>query len=362
MPILKKIDIYIIKKFLSTYVFSIILIIGIAVIFDFSEKIDDFIENNAPFNKILSDYYLNFMPYFAVLFSSLFVFISVIFFTSKMAYNTEIIAILSNGVSYRRMLVPYFISAFIIGLTTYYLTHMVIPNATKNRLLFEEVYYHGHIAGFYEKNIHKQIEPGLFVYMESYQNESNIGSKFSMERFENGQLKSKLIADMIQWDSTINKWKIRNYYIREISKEGEKITTGRRIDTVLNMFPEQFRQRANIIETMTTPRLNDYLNLQLMQGSINTEPILIEKYRRTAYPFSTFILTIIGVTISSRKIRGGTGMHLGLGLLIAFSYILFMQFASQFAIGGSIPPLLAVWIPNLFYSGIAFFLYTQAAR
>lgn len=358
----KKLDLYIIKKFLGTYVFSIIIIILIAVIFDLSEKIDDFMENDASFKEVAFEYYLNFIPYFAILFSPLFTFIAVIFFTSKMAYNTEIIAILSSGVSFRRMLWPYFFSAFIIAGFVYVMSNYFIPQANAERFEFEEKYIHSRPPNFRDRNIHKQLEPGLFVYMESYSNTSNIGYKFSLERFDEGKLVSKLMADYVRWDSTINKWNIRNYYIRDIDGVEEEISRGSSLDTTLNMYPEEFRQRENVVEAMSRSELKDYIDKQKMQGSTNVVLFQIEFYKRISNPFSTFILTLIGLSVSSRKVRGGIGGHIGVGLTLSFSYILFMQFSSQFAIGGNLNPLLAVWIPNILYAFIAYFMYKMAPK
>jgi len=358
---LKKIDIYIIKKFLGTYFFAILIIISIAVVFDVSEKVEDFIEKSAPFKAIVFDYYMNFIPYFANLFSSLFTFIAVIFFTSKMAYNTEIIAILSSGVSFRRMMYPYFISALVIALLSFVLMAYVIPPANATRKDFEYKYIRNPIRNT-DKDIHRQIEPGLFIYMKSYNTSNDIGYKFSMERFENGTLKSKLISDYVKWDSTIAKWTIRNYYIRDIDSLSEKITTGAKIDTALNMFPEEFKRMKNFTETMNLPQLNTYIDQQYMQGADNVVELLIDKYQRFAYPFSTFILTLIGVSLSSRKVRGGMGMHIAFGLLLSFSYILFMRFTMMFAISGSMNPLFAVWLPNVIYAIISVFLYRLAPK
>lgn len=359
---LKILDFYIIKKFLGTFFFSIVIILSIAVVFDFSEKIDDFIENGAPFREVIFDYYLNFIPYFAVLFSSLFTFISVIFFTSKMAYNTEIIAILSSGVSFRRLLIPYMLSATLIAIFAFSLSNYVIPNANKIKLDFEEKYIHSRPVSFNRKNIHRQVRPGVFVYMESYSNISLTGYNFSIEKYEEGKLKSKLMADQIRWDTTKNKWSIRRYYIRDIDGLEETLTTGNSIDTSLNMYPEDFSRRLNVVESMSLGELNEFIKESKMQGEVNITAFLIEKYRRTAFPFSTFILTLIGVAVSSRKARGGIGVQLGAGLAISFSYILFMQFSSQFSIGGSLPPLVAVWIPNIIFAIVAIFLYKMAPK
>jgi lipopolysaccharide export system permease protein len=359
---LKIIDLYIIRKFLGTFFYSIILILAIAVIFDISEKIDDFIESAAPLKEIVFDYYMNFIPYFAVLFSSLFTFISVIFFTSKMAYNTEIIAILSSGVSFRRMLLPYFISASVITLFAYTLSNFVIPNANKTKLEFEEKYIHKRPQSFNRKNIHKQVEPGVFIYMESYSTISRTGYNFSMEKFEDGKLTSKLMADQILWDTTKNSWLMKRYYIRKIDGMKEFVIEGNSKDTLIKITPADFERRLNAVEAMSFNELNDFIDVSRMQGETNLTAYLIERYRRTAFPFSTFILTLIGVAVSSKKVRGGIGAQLGIGLTISFAYILFMQFSSQFAIGGSLPPLLAVWVPNLIFTVVALVLYRMAPK
>lgn len=357
----KKIDFYIIKKFLGTYFFAIVIIISIAVVFDISEKVEDFIEKESPLNEIVFDYYMNFIPYFANMFSSLFTFVAVIFFTSKMAYNTEIIAILSSGVSFKRLMYPYFISALVIALFSFFLMAYIIPPANAVRLDFTYKYIKKPDKRD-DKNIHRQIEPGVFIYMKNYVAKSDIGYKFSMEKFEDGVLKSKLISENIKWDSINSKWTINRYYIREIDGQHEKIIQGLKLDTTLNMHPEDFKRVGNFTETMTLPQLNKFIKQQKMQGADNITTLLIDKYQRVAYPFSTFILTLIGVALSSRKIRGGIGMHIGFGLLLSFSYILFMRFSTMFAISGSMDPLFAVWLPNIIYAIVSAFLYRLAPK
>jgi len=337
------------------------LIIVIVIVFDISEKIDDFIEKQAPIKAIVFDYYLNFIPYFVNLFGSLFTFIAVIFFTSKMASNTEIIAILSSGISYKRMLLPYFISTLVIALLSYFLINYIIPPANQVRLDFEENYIRNAFRNN-EKNIHRQIDPGVFIYMESYNNFYDIGYKFSIEKFEDGKLKSKLISSYIKWDTTKNKWSINNYMIREIDSLSEKIITGKNIDTTLNLTPEDFSRRLTYIETMNREQLNKYIEEQKMLGADNIEALLVEKYKRFAYPFSSFILALIGVTLSSRKRRGGIGLNIGMGLLFAFSYIMFMQVSTVFSINSSMNPLLAVWVPNIVFALIGLILYRFASR
>jgi len=360
-PGIKKIDRYIIKKFLGTFVYSIILIISIAIVFDFAERMDDFLEKKAPFDKIFLEYYLNFIPYFTNLFANLFVFIAVIFFTSKMAQNSEIIAIMSNGVSFRRLMWPYFLSAFVIAILSFFLSNFVIPYSTKKKLDFEYKYIRNEYRND-EVNIHKQIEPGLFVYLENYSVESDMAYKFAIERFENGRLTSKIISDYAQWDSVNGKWKMVNCYSRTYIKDREVIKVYSTLDTLLKLRPEDFKRRTEIVETMDYNRLNEFIEEQKMQGSENVEAYLVQKYQRMVNPFSIFVMTLIGLSVSSRKVRGGIGLHLGIGLLLSFSYILFLQVSTNMAIGGTLPPILGVSIPTIIYSVIAIFLYRMTPK
>ncbi len=357
-------DWYIIRQFLGTFLFSLVLILGIAVIFDFSEKIDDFIQKQAPLKAIIFDYYLNFIPYFATLFAPMFVFISVIFFTSRLAVNTEIIAILNSGMSFRRLLVPYLISAAFIALCTFMLQNYVLPHSNIARLDFEEKYYRS--SDFRRVNvpsIHRQVNPNVYIYMEQYNKISQSGRNFSMEHFdEQGRLVSKMTASMIRWDSTTNKWGAWWYYIRDTDSLGERITSGRRIDTVLNVGPDDFTRSPEFVYTMTHGELLDYIHVLKSQGSDEVKLYLNEKHRRYASPFAFFILTLIGVSLSSRKIKGGIGMQIGLGLVLTFSYILFMQFSSQFSLKGDLNPALAMWIPNIIYTFIAAGVYYTAPK
>ncbi|QKG80731.1 LptF/LptG family permease [Tenuifilum thalassicum] len=358
---MKIIDWYIIRKFIGTYFYAIILIIGIAVIFDVAEKIDDFLEKDAPLYDIIFHYYLNFIPYFANLFSSLFVFIAVIFFTSKMAYNTEIIAILSSGVSFKRMLYPYFISALFIAVLSFILNSFVIPPANAVRLDFESKYIKRPYVNT-DRNIHRQVRPGMFVYMSSFNTFNNTAYNLSIEKFDGNRLVSKLIADNAQWDSTKQKWTINRYYIRNYTDKGEEIERGDKIDSTFYLTPEDFNRRLKIVETMNLFELNDFIEEQKLQGADTIEYLIVEKYSRFAYPFSVFILTLIGVSLSSRKVRGGIGFHIGLGLALSFSYIVFMRFSTMFAVKGTLSPELSVWIPNIIYAIIAIGLYRMAPK
>jgi lipopolysaccharide export system permease protein len=356
---LHKIDFYIIKKFLGTFFYSIALIISISIVFDISEKIDDFMSKNIELKMIVFDYYLNFIPYFANLFSGLFTFISVIYFTSKLAYNTEIIAILSSGVSYKRLMRPYLVGAFVISLFSYTLGNYVIPPANKKRVDFTNNYLKNRKEAT-EMSIHRQIEPGVFVYIDSYNASSDVGYKFTIEKFVDRKLVSKLSSDYIKWNREKLIWTVHNYNIRTIDGYTEIIRSGAQKDTVLNMIPDDYRVVTNIAETMTLPALNKSIENLRLRG-VNSIDFEIEKHKRRSGPFSAFILTIIGVSLASRKIKGGIGFHLGLGLLLSFSYILFMQVTTVFATSGLLVPSIAMWIPNILYGGLAIWLYRRAA-
>jgi len=359
---LKKLDLYILKKFLGTFFFSITLILSVSVVFDLTEKIDDFLEKEAPLRAIVFDYYKNFIPYFGNLFTPLFVFISVIFFTSKMAYNTEIIAILSSGVSFRRMMYPYFLGALIISLLSFYLSGYVIPPANKVRLHFENKYVKNRReTGL--KNMHMQIEPGVFVYMGNYYSYNDRGEYFDLEKFDGKRLKLKLSSRSIKYDTLTGRWTLRSYTRRElIDDEHQIITVGTKMDTVIDIKPSDFKEERNYYEMMTNDQLDDYITEQRRRGVGNIEEFLIEKYRRVASPFAAFILTLIGVSLASRKVRGGMGLHIGIGITLSFSYIMFMTLSTTFAVNGNMNPLLAVWLPNIVFAMIGIYLYMKAPK
>ncbi len=358
---LKKLDIYIIKKFLGTFVFSIILIISLAIVIDLSEKIDSFIEKQIPLNEIIFDYYLNFIPYYTNLFLFLFVFVAVVFFTAKMAGQSEIIAILGSGISFQRLMYPYFISAAVLAISSFFLSNFVIPPANKIRLEFEDTYINGKYYNS-DRNIHRQVSPGVFIYMESFNTLTNTGNKFSIEKFKGKELISKLVSKKVVWDSTKNKWTIYNYYIRDIKKNKDIIKTGLKIDTSLNITPIDFQRRDTEKSKMDYFELNEYIEEKRLRGESNINTYIIEKQQRIAFPFSTFILTLIGVSLASRKSKGGTGLKLGIGILLSFVYIFLMQVTAQFSIKGGFSPVLAAWTPNIIFAVIAVFLYRIAPK
>ncbi|HOS48947.1 MAG TPA: LptF/LptG family permease [Bacteroidia bacterium] len=358
---IKILDWYIIRKFLGTFFFALGLIIAIAIVFDISEKIDDFLEKEAPMRAIVFDYYLNFIPFFGNLFSPLFVFISVIYFTSRMASQTEIVAILSSGVSFKRLLVPYMVGAAILASISLYLNNYVIPHSNTTRIAFETKYIKNPFI-YKNKHVHRQIAPGEFIYFESFNNIDKIGYQFSFEKFKDGKLTYKLLSDRVIWDSVKTKWTVESYFIRHIDGMNERVESGFQKDTVFAFTPDEFSRRSNYIETMDTGVLNDFIKQEQSRGSEEVPFYLVEKYRRTSFPFATFILTIIGVSLSSRKVRGGIGVQIGAGILLSFTYIMFMQVSQTFATNGNMPAILAVWIPNIFFSIIAAYLLRSAMK
>jgi lipopolysaccharide export system permease protein len=361
IQLLKRFDRYIIKKFLGTFIYSIILILSISIIFDLTEKIDEFIQNQAPLKAIIFDYYLNFIPYFANLYSGLFLFISVIFFTSKMAFNTEIIALLSSGISFRRLMVPYLVSALVVFVTMYSLGNFVIPPANKKMIDFQLTYVKKKSANR-DRDIHRQIQPDIYIYIERYDQTTDVGRKFSIERYENNKLVSKLTSDFIRWDRERKVWNITNYMIRDIKNDDEFIKTGSSKDTTLAMLPEEFKSKKEDVEIMNYFELKNFIAQQKLRGVSSLEQYEVERHRRASVPFSVFILTIIGASLASRKVRGGIGLHIGSGIALSFTFLMFLQVSKVFAMSGSVSPLVAMWIPNILFAIIAFFIYRWAAR
>ena len=359
---IRRMDWYIIKKFLGTYFFAIALIISIAVVFDVNEWIDNFINNKAPVKAIIFDYYANFIPYFSNLFSPLFVFISVIFFTSKLAENSEIIAMMSTGMSFKRLLRPYMISAAIISIMTYGMGAYVIPKGNVTRLNFEDRYKKKKKQE-YVRNVQVEVDSGVIAYMERYENYNKTAYRFSLDKFVDKKLVSHLTARSATYDTTtVNKWTLKNYMIREMDGMKETITKGERLDSIIKMEPQDFLIMKGKQETMTSSELSAYIERQRRRGFANIKEFEIEYHKRIAMSFASFILTIIGVSLSSRKVKGGMGLYLGAGLALSFSYILFQTVSATFAVNGNASPFLAVWVPNIVYTFIAIYLYRKAPR
>ncbi len=359
---MKIIDKYIIKKFLGTFFYAISLLIMIVIIFDISENLDSFIKNEAPLKAVVVDYYINFIPYFINLFIYLFTFISVIFFTSKLAGNTEIIAILSSGVSFRRLLLPYLWSAIMLALLSFYLGNFLIPQTNMARRIFTNKYMEK-LTKDNEKDMHLQISPGTFVYVESYSSVLQEGRKFSLEKFDGQRLKYKINAGKILYDSTDDSWLLQDYFERVLDSTGEKLHFGDEKELAgIQLNPLDLYKIKNRFEEMNFFELNDIIKKEKRKGSIAYKKYEIEKHKRIAGPAAIIILTFIGVALSSRKTRGGIGMHLGVGLALTFSYILLMQISTVFSTYGNLSPAIASWIPNIIYFFIGLYLLKTAPK
>ena len=358
----KILDWYIIKKFIGTYFYAIALIISISIVFDINENLAKFTQYHAPFKAIVFDYYVNFVPYFANLFSPLFVFIAVIFFTSKLAGNSEIISMLAAGVSMRRLMRPYMISAALISALTFYLGSYVIPQGTVIRQNFETLYKNTK-KNTAAENVQMQVGKGVIAYIQFYDNNRKKGYGFCLDKFENKKVVSHMTATEIQYDTISDSkfhWQAINWRIRDMRGMREKITNGDILDTLVMMEPTDLVFSKGQQETFTSPQLRDYISKQIDRGSSNVVQYEVEYHKRIASSFASFILTTIGLSLSSRKRKGGMGMYLGIGLALSFAYIMLQTVSATFAIQSDTPAILAAWIPNIVFGIIAWFCYRKA--
>lgn len=357
----KKLDWYIFRKFILTFLSALCLIIILVIVIDISEKIDDFVEHQVPLRSIIFDYYVNFIPFFINMYSPMFVFITVIFFTSRLAANSEIIAILSGGISYQRMMVPYMVAAGIIAVLSVALNLWVIPQANVKRLAFENENVRSKATTV--RDVHYQIAPGQFVYVESFSEWNNTAYKFTLETIENNRILSKLSAETAIWDSTSASWRLKRYFIRDYS-EGlkDQIRSGGQLDTTIALTVDDFYRNSQTVQKLPQHDLRLLIKTQKMRGDSNIIYAQIENQNRFAMPFSALILTIMGAALSSRKKRGGTGWNLGVGIGLAFIYILFQKFSQMFVYTDVLPPFVAIWIPNVLFAGVAAVLYRLAPK
>ena len=357
-------DWYIIKKFVGYYFFSIALIITIAIVFDFNDNLQKFTEYHAPARAIIFDYYAIFVPYFANPFSALFVFVAVIMFTSKLAGNSEIIAMLASGVSFKRLLRPYMITCIFLSALSYTLSAYVIPHGTVIRQDFETMYKNKK-KNTSAENVQLQVDRGVIAYIQHYDNNSKKGYGFCLDKFQEKKLVSHLTASEIQYDTISDSkyhWKLTNWKVRRLQGMKEKITSGMNKDTLITMEPTDLVYSKGQQETFTSPELKDYISKQINRGSGNVVQYKVEYHKRIASSFASFILTIIGVSLSSRKRKGGMGKALGLGLALSFGYIMLQTVCATFAIQANFPPMLAAWLPNIIYAFVAYFCYRKAPR
>ena len=354
-------DRYIIKRFLSTFFVAIMLMIAIILIFDLSDKLGKFMDNEISAKKVIFEYYLSFIPFFVNVFMSLFVFISIIFFTSKMAAKSEIIAMLSSGISFFRILAPYFMAAFMLAVFSFVLGSFIIPPANKVRVKFENeyIYYRPNTE---TRNVHKQVSQGIFIYVKFFDVVNDIGHIFTIEQFEGNELVSKMYADNIFWDEDKQTWKANNYWIRNYKDKTDELITGEFIDTNIFITPSDIKETAVDIGTLNLIELNAFIEEQKLHGNDSLNEFIVEKHKRFALPFSMFILTFIAIAMSAKKIRGGTGLNMGIGIGLSFVYILFSKISDQWAFNGNMTPFFAVWTPNFIFAVISVFLYRFAPK
>lgn len=359
---IKVLDWYIIRKFIGTYIYSIALIISISIVFDVNENLAKFSQYHAPLKAVVFDYYANFVPYFANLFSPLFVFIAVIFFTSKLASNSEIISMLAAGVSFKRLMRPYMISCVLISTLSFFLSAYIIPHGTVIRQNFETMYKNKK-KNTSADNVMLQVDRGVIAYIQHYDNTMKKGYGFSLDKFENKKLVSHMTAMEAQYDTISDSkyhWTLNNWKVRELRGLKEHITSGMRRDTVIQMEPTDLVYSKGQQETFTSPELKEYISKQMDRGSSNVVQYQVEYHKRIASSFASFILTTIGLSLSSRKRKGGMGMYLGIGLALSFGYIMLQTVSSTFAINANTPPIIAAWIPNIIFAIVAYFCYKKA--
>ena len=360
-PGFKILDRYILGKFIGTYLFASAMIIVVIVVFDYVEKIDDFTETHAPLSAVIFDYYFKFVPYFVNQFSALFTFIAVIFFTSKLAYQTEIVAMLSGGMSFRRLMWPYFLGATFITALSLVLSLWLIPISQRDCVAFEQKHIRKRTRDQYDRHIYRQIEPGTFAYIRGFSKNTSVASFFALEQYDGSSMVRSLESSDVRFDPESKRWRSNRYVERTFDEEGNEIfTQHRNLDTIINLDVVELGRLNELLKTMNIVELNQFMAQQKAKGSDSLRQIEVEHHARYSYPFGTFILTLIGVSLSSRKVRGGTGLHIGIGIALCFSYIMLTRVFEEFAKGGSMPTLLAVWVPNIIFLAIGIYLYRKA--
>ncbi len=364
---IKKIDRYILSKYLSTFFFCILLMTVIVVVVDVSEKTDDFVKSKLPFSQIITDYYFGFIPRIDAMLFPLFVFISVIFFTSKMANRSEVVAILSSGVSFRRFMVPFFAGGLILASILWLGYQYVVPRANKKWGDFEAKYIDPNFGAdnnqrSYKTHLYFRNDSNTYIGIRGYDTVSKIGNGFFVQRFSGNKLIYNLRADNFSWDTAVRKWKLDNIVERELKGISENVKRTPSLQVAYNFKPVDLRKDEYLKDQLPTPALNQFIRQEKLRGSENLNTLLVERYTRDAIPVSVLILTIIGAVLASRKVRGGSGLHLAVGVIISVMYILFSRFAVVFATKGNFTPFIAAWTPNFIFGVLAFYLYKRAPK
>lgn len=359
---MKIIDQYIIKKYLGTFVYTMVIFAVIIVIFDISEKLDDLLKHKAPLSKTVFEYYAGLVPFYLNMLYPLINFIAVIFFTAKMADQTEIVPILSGGMSFNRLLWPYMVAATVLFGVSFVFNIFIIPGTNKLMIGFENVYIKP-VENRTKSSTHMQIDENSYVYINNFDVDRQVGYNFVLETFDDeGELREKMMADRIVWDSISSNWRIENYSVRIIDGLEEEMIKGTAKDTILDMQPHDFEVYDNIFMAMGMRELNERIEKERMRGTGLMTDMLLEKYKRFVYPFSAYVLTLMGVALSSKKVRGGIGLSLGIGIGLSFIYIVFIQFSTVFSLQGGLPPMIAVLIPNILFGLVALYLLYRAPK
>ncbi len=358
---LKTLDRYIIRQFLGTFFYILGIIMAVAVVFDISEKTEDFAKMKATFSETVTDYYLNFVIYYANLFSGLIIFLAVLIFTSRLAHRSEVIAILSSGVGFRRFMWPYFLAATFLTGIALLVNHKVLPEANRTRLAFEEANIRNPFQ-VHDKHLHREIAPGVIAYCQSYDVSLRTAYQFSLEQWDGQRLRSKLISDRAVYDTLAGTWTVHNYTVRDLSDKGERLSHGGSLDTLIALRPEDLGRRNELTTSMTTPELDRFIREETSRGSSTVAFARIERHQRTSYPFASYVFTLIGLSISSRKVRGGTGAHLALGVLLILLYIFAMKITTVAATNAGLDPLIAVWLPNIIFGLVGLWIYQRAPK
>ncbi len=358
---MKILDKYILFRFLKAYIFIVLVLCAVLIVIDLAEKVENFNRPQLTVWRICTEYYLNFIPYYANLLSPIIIFITAVFVTAQLAGRTEIVAMLSSGMSFQRILLPYFIGSLMIGTLVFFLHGYIVPNANKIRHNFEDNFVRDKFY-FGQQNFHFQIAPNVFAYIRSYDNASQVGFNFTLERIEGLELKSKLEASRMIWDVKKKKWTLESYRLHTFDDRKETLKHGDKMDTLLNISPKDFESKHLYHERLTLTELDAYIKQLQLRGSDGIEIFLIEKYERYAYPFAIIILTIIGVVVSAKKTRGGTGIQIAFGFVLAFVYIFLIVMMRSFAQQGGIPPQFSAWIPNLIFCVVGFVMYKRMPK
>lgn len=350
---MKKLDRYIIFQFLSSFFIGTSLFILIAIIFDAKEKLGDFLSGDATIEIIIYEYYLSFVPYIGMLLAPLFIFLSVIYCTSRLAMRTEIVAILNGGVSYYRFLRPYFVATTLLVILSFFIYHDILPRANKKRLDFENAYIRSPYSNT-NRNINIQLNKNTIAYVQSFNSRDTIGYKFALEKYnDNGELTSKLNAPRIKWMSKSQSWFIPSYNLRKFNSDKEYYFKGSKLDTIIEMSPKDFGRKDDLLENLTTIELMSFIDKEVLKGSDLVPSYKVVLHERTAKAFVIYILVLIGVTLSAHKSRGGTGKHIVIGILLAVSYFFLGRVTVMYSMKAGLDPFIGAWLPNVIYGTIA---------